>query len=68
MINDGKELADPDLEKVFIGHPKYSDIWLEGSKRRSKRYQLDSVSRDNINILVLSRELVATWTSNLIVI
>ena len=55
MINDGKELADPDLEKVFIGHPKYSDIWLKDLKDEAKRYQLDSISRDYINILVLSR-------------
>ena len=55
MINDGKELADPNLEKVFIGHPKYSDIWLKDLKDEAKRYQLESASRDKVNILVLSR-------------
>ena len=54
-VNDGKELAAPDLEKVFIGHPKYSDNWLYKLKKTAQSFRAASVTRDKANILVLSR-------------
>ena len=55
MINDQRELSDPKLEKVFIGHPKYSDRWLSDLRGESKSFRSSLLSRQSINILVLSR-------------
>ena len=54
-INDGKELAASDLEKVFIGHPKYSDRWLRDLQKSAKEFRSKSNTREKINVLVLSR-------------
>jgi len=54
-INDQRELADSKLEKVFIGHPKYSVRWLADLRDESKSFRLSLPSRQSINILILSR-------------
>ena len=54
-INDGKELAMNDLEKVFIGHPKYSDGWLGDLQKSAKEFRSNYNSREKTNVLVLSR-------------
>ena len=55
IINDGEELAAPDLEKVFIGHPKFSDNWLHDLREKAKSFRSSSSTRQKKNILVLSR-------------
>ena len=55
VLNDNRELASNSLEKVFIGHPKYSDSWLHDLQEKSKKFRRTSETRKNINILVLSR-------------
>ena len=55
MINDNKELDSPELEKVFIGHPKYSDSWLYELKRKSEAFRASISKRNKVNILILSR-------------
>ena len=55
VLNDGGELSDPDLEKVFIGHPKYSNSWLHDRREESKKFRISLSTRNKINILVLSR-------------
>ena len=54
-VNDGKELAAPDLEKVFIGHPKYSETWLHNLREDAKAFRSNIKARDTIDILVVSR-------------
>ena len=54
-INDGRELAAPALQKVFIGHPKYSDTWLHNFQDAVKDFHSASSTRDKTNILVISR-------------
>lgn len=54
-VHDGKEFDAPDLQKVFIGHPKYSASWLQNLIDASKAYRSNIKSRDKINILVVSR-------------
>lgn len=55
MVNDGRELAAPDLERVFTGHPKYSDRWLFKLQEKAKIFRSSLRTRETINILVLSR-------------
>lgn len=55
MIKDQKELTDPKLEKVFIGHPKYSNRWLSDLREQSKSFRSSISNRQSINVLVLSR-------------
>jgi hypothetical protein len=55
IVNDGRELAAPNLEKVFTGHPKYSDSWLHNLQKTSKSFRSSSSTRETINVLVLSR-------------
>ena len=55
VLNDNKELASSELEKIFIGHPKYSDEWLCNLQEKSRLFRSSSSSRKDINILVLSR-------------
>lgn len=55
VLNDGEGLSDPDLEKIFIGHPKYSNSWLQDRKEKSKNFRTSLSRRNKINILVLSR-------------
>tara|TARA_B110000444_G_C18808152_1_gene581094 strand:+ start:220 stop:1515 length:1296 start_codon:yes stop_codon:yes gene_type:complete len=55
FINDGRELAATDLEKIFIGHPKYSDSWLQSLKDKARDFRNTFAERKKINILVLSR-------------
>jgi hypothetical protein len=54
-INDGRELASSDLERVFIGHPKYSNNWLYDYRKKSSIFRSSLSSRSKINILILSR-------------
>jgi len=54
-INDGRELAEPALQKVFIGHPKYSDSWLHNFQDAAKDFRSASSTRDKTNILLISR-------------
>lgn len=60
FINDGMELASEDLEKVFIGHPKYSNTWLQEFKEKSQIFRSSFSKRSAINILIYSREVEAT--------
>ncbi len=55
MVNDERELASPDLEKVFIGHPKYSNNWLQNLQETSRNFRKTATTREKINILILSR-------------
>jgi len=55
FINDGMELASEDLEKVFIGHPKYSNAWLYEFKEKSQIFRSTFSERSEINILIYSR-------------
>ena len=55
VLNDGWELSGSDLEKVFIGHPKYSNSWLHDRREKSKKFKISLSARNKINILVLSR-------------
>ena len=55
IINDGKELASQDLEKLFIGHPKYSNNWLRNLKNESRLFRETCKARNKTTILVLSR-------------
>ena len=55
VVNDERELASPDLEKVFIGHPKYSNSWLHTLQEKSKDFRDTAATREKINILILSR-------------
>ena len=55
VLNDNKELGSSELEKVFIGHPKYSDEWLCSLKEKSRLFRSSRSSREDINILILSR-------------
>ena len=55
MVNDGRELASTDLEKVFIGHPKYSDNWLQNLRETSEDFRSSASIREKIHILILSR-------------
>jgi hypothetical protein len=55
IVNDGRELAAPDLEKVFIGHPKYSNSWLHNHQEKAKKFRLAAPTRETTNILVISR-------------
>tara|TARA_B100000989_G_scaffold50214_2_gene33172 strand:- start:12939 stop:14240 length:1302 start_codon:yes stop_codon:yes gene_type:complete len=49
------EMSSPDLEKVFIGHPKYSKQWLNNRKNESEAFRSSFVKRKKANILVVSR-------------
>ena len=55
IINDGRELAALDLERVFIGHPKYSNSWLYDLREKSQTFRSSLPLRNEINILILSR-------------
>lgn len=55
IINDGKELASEGLEKLFIGHPKYSNNWLINLKKESRLFRETYKARNKTTILVLSR-------------
>ena len=55
VINDGNELASDSLEKVYIGHPKYSANWLKGLNDKAQNFRNSKDKRNKINILVLSR-------------
>ena len=55
IVNDERELAAPDLEKVFIGHPKYSNSWLHDLQEIAKNFRSASSTREKTNILVISR-------------
>ena len=55
ILNDEKELANPNLEKVFMGHPKYSNKWLSILQNKAKKFHSSLPIRKKINILVISR-------------
>ena len=55
ILNDEKELANQNLEKVFIGHPKYSNKWLGILQDKAKKFHSSLPNRKTINILVISR-------------
>ena len=48
-------MAARDLEKVFIGHPKYSNSWLHNLQERAKSFRSASSTREKTNILFLSK-------------
>ncbi len=54
-INDEKEMASEDIEKLFIGHPKYSKDWVQNLKKEVRDFRNSFKSRKKINILLLSR-------------
>ncbi len=54
-INDGREYSNPNLEKFFIGHPKYSYNWLKKFIKDSHKFRSSLSTRNEFNILVLSR-------------
>ena len=55
-VNDGgRELVASDLQKVFIGHPKYSASWLQSFRETAKVFRSNAEARDKIKILVVSR-------------
>jgi hypothetical protein len=54
-VNDESELAAPDLEKVFIGHPKYSNRWLHNYQEAARLFRSSFAERTQTNILVISR-------------
>ena len=54
-VNDNKELSNPNMEKLFIGHPKYSDEWLHNLRESTRKFRSTHHDRQKPNILVLSR-------------
>jgi hypothetical protein len=54
-INDGRELASTDLEKVFLGHPNWSQKRIDKFLVNKKDSYLNSLTREKINILILSK-------------
>ena len=54
-LNDGKELASNDLEKVFVGHPNWSRKRVDKYKINEKDFNLNSPTNKKINILILSK-------------
>jgi hypothetical protein len=54
-VDEESEYAAPDLEKVFIGHPKYSRRWLNTRLEEAKTFRASSAKRKKSNILVISR-------------
>ncbi len=54
-VDEGSEYASPDLEKVFIGHPKYSSRWLHARQNEAKCFRSSYTKRKKSNILVISR-------------
>jgi hypothetical protein len=53
-LNDGRELASTDLEKVFVGHPSWSRKRISKYKVNRKDFYINS-STKKINILILSK-------------
>ncbi len=54
-INDDKELADESLQKVYIGHPKYSNKWLSDLQIAAKKFRSEFSLREKTSVLILSR-------------
>ncbi len=54
-VDDEHEYAASNLEKVFIGHPKYSKQWLHARQQEAKSFRSSSANRKELNILVISR-------------
>ena len=54
-VDKDSEYAAPDLEKVFIGHPKYSNQWLHIRQEEARSFRSSSAERIKANILVISR-------------
>ena len=54
-LQDNHEFSDSNLEKLFIGHPKYSDEWLHDLRMKARKFRSSHNKRQTTNILVLSR-------------
>ena len=54
-VDEESEYAAPDLEKVFIGHPKYSRRWLNTRQEEARSFRSSFAKRKKCNILVISR-------------
>jgi len=54
-INDERELAATNLEKVFVGHPKWSHKWLDRNRCKLKNFSSTSLDKNKTSILILSR-------------
>jgi len=54
-VDEESEYAAPDLEKVFIGHPKYSRLWLNTRQKEARSFRSSFAKRKKSNILVISR-------------
>ncbi|MDC0509316.1 hypothetical protein OAO31_03375 [Gammaproteobacteria bacterium] len=54
-IDEENEYTSTDLEKVFTGHPKYSNQWLRKYKEKARLFQSSFAERKETNILVISR-------------
>ncbi len=54
-VDEESEYAAPDLEKVFIGHPKYSRRWLNTRQEEARSFRSSFAKRKKSNILVISR-------------
>ena len=55
QVDEEHEYAAPDLEKVFIGHPKLSRQWLNNRQEEARTFRSSSAKRKKLNILVISR-------------
>ena len=38
-LQDNHEFSDSNLEKLFIGHPKYSDEWLHDLRMKARKFR-----------------------------
>ena len=54
-LNDGKELASTDLEKIFIGHPNWSQNRINRNLVKEKNFYINSIVKNKKNILILSK-------------
>lgn len=54
-IDIRKEIIASGLEKLFIGHPKYSNSWLHKLKDKSKIFRSSASTGRKTNIFVISR-------------
>ncbi len=54
-VDEESEYAASDLEKVFIGHPKYSRQWLHTRQEQARSFRSSFVKRKQSNILLISR-------------
>ena len=55
VISVDSEMTSSELEKVFIGHPKYSKQWLNNRQQEARSFRSTFAKRKKANILVVSR-------------